>query len=111
MEEKKLRAILENHSKWLKDEGSGERADLRCANLHGADLRCANLHGADLQGADIDFSSWPIWCGGLQVKLCKKNMALLAMIFCWQDCDDEEVQEFQKALRPLVMQSHRYGEC
>jgi hypothetical protein len=42
-----LRDILENHKKWLTNDG-GERA-----NLSGADLRWANLSGANLRGADL----------------------------------------------------------
>ena len=68
MDKAKLKAILESHGKWLKDEGGGERADLRGAdlyeadlhradlsgaNLYGADLRWADLYGADLRGADL----------------------------------------------------------
>lgn len=50
------------------------RADLRGADLWGADLRGANLHravlrGADLRGADLDFSAFPLWCGGLDVHI------------------------------------------
>ena len=49
-------------------------ADLRGANLSGANLSGANLHGADLHGAnlhraDLDFSLWPLRCGGLNVKI------------------------------------------
>lgn len=43
MLKKKLQTIIKNHKKWLNEEHSGERADLR-----GADLRVANLIGADL---------------------------------------------------------------
>ena len=48
-----LSAILSQHSKWLKGEDGGERADLQRANLRGADLQGANLQGADLRGADL----------------------------------------------------------
>ena len=47
-------------------------ADLREADLRGADLHRADLCGADFHGADLDFSSWPLWCGSLNVKLCDK---------------------------------------
>ncbi|EAD1119716.1 pentapeptide repeat-containing protein [Listeria monocytogenes] len=47
MKQEELDIILENHGKWLRDEG-GERADLT-----GADLRHANLTNADLTGADL----------------------------------------------------------
>ncbi|RKZ98961.1 MAG: hypothetical protein DRQ46_00360, partial [Gammaproteobacteria bacterium] len=29
----------------------------------------ANLCGADLDGADLDFSSLPLWCGGLSFRI------------------------------------------
>ena len=62
-----LNEILENHKKWLYNEG-GERADLhdtdlkefilkgvdlRKANLNGANLSKANLENADLRDADL----------------------------------------------------------
>ena len=62
-----LNEILENHKKWLYNEG-GERADLhdtdlkefilkgvdlRKANLNGANLSKANLEDADLRDADL----------------------------------------------------------
>ena len=46
-----IKAILEKHLKWLKDEEGGERAYLRGANLEGANLRGAYLEGAYLEGA------------------------------------------------------------
>ena len=63
-----LNEILENHKKWLYNEG-GERADLhdtdlkefilkgvdlRKANLEGANLSKANLEDADLRDADLE---------------------------------------------------------
>ena len=49
-------------------------ANLRDANLRGANLRCANLsdanlRDANLRGANIDFSCFPLWCGGLDVNI------------------------------------------
>lgn len=52
MKAEELKAILEDHSKWLRDEG-GKRADLSLADLRGADLREADLRGADLVGANL----------------------------------------------------------
>ena len=51
MNKQQVLEILENHLKWLNDPDTGERADLRGANLYEADLRGANLYGADLRGA------------------------------------------------------------
>ncbi|EAE2934792.1 pentapeptide repeat-containing protein [Listeria monocytogenes] len=75
MKQEELDIILENHGKWLLNEG-GERANLsnidlkntnlrfanlRLAYLRGADLSNANLRGAnlrfaDLRGADLRFA-------------------------------------------------------
>ena len=44
---------LELHTKWLRDEEGGVRANLRGANLRGADLSEANLSWANLSGADL----------------------------------------------------------
>lgn len=44
-------------------------ADLIYANLRGANLRGADLNGADLRGANIDYSAFPLWCGGLDVNI------------------------------------------
>ena len=53
-----LKEVLEKHSKWLRREHGGERADLSGADLRGADLSGADLSGADLsraylRGADL----------------------------------------------------------
>ena len=47
-------------------------ADLRSANLYSADLYSANLYSADLRSADLDFSAFPLWCGGLEVNIDDK---------------------------------------
>lgn len=71
-------AILENSDLRHSDLRG---ADLRHAILEGSDLQGAILRGADLQysdlrrtalrhsdlrGADIDYASWPLWCGSLK---------------------------------------------
>jgi uncharacterized protein YjbI with pentapeptide repeats len=53
-----LATILDLHSKWLRDEPEGKRADLAGANLtranlYGADLSMADLSGASLSMADL----------------------------------------------------------
>ena len=57
MDAAKLKDILEKHSKWLKGEDGGERADLRSADLRSADLSYANLHYADLRYADLHYAN------------------------------------------------------
>lgn len=53
MTEERLMEILIKHSKWLRDEDGGERANLRDADLRNADLRGIDLSHADLRGADF----------------------------------------------------------
>ncbi|EAC6885898.1 pentapeptide repeat-containing protein [Listeria monocytogenes] len=70
MKQEELDIILENHGKWLLNEG-GERANLsnidlkntnlrfanlRVANLSYADLSYANLRGANLSGANLSYA-------------------------------------------------------
>ncbi|EKZ1467689.1 pentapeptide repeat-containing protein [Listeria monocytogenes] len=52
MKQEELDIVLENHGKWLRDEG-GKKADLSNADLSNADLSSADLRGADLRGADL----------------------------------------------------------
>ena len=131
MEENQLKNVLELHRKWINKEPGGERADLwranlwranlrranlwranlREANLRGADLRGADLRGADLCGANLDYSCWPLWCGSLDVRVCKRIAAQLAYHFCRLDCDDQEVIAAQNAIIPLANQFHRADEC
>jgi len=42
----KLKAVLQEHAKWLLDPTTGAQANLRGANLRGANLRGAYLSGA-----------------------------------------------------------------
>ena len=136
MEEKQLKKILELHQKWINKEPGGKRANLREADLRGADLREAdlrganlreadlrgadlweanlweaNLRGADLREADLDYSCWPLWCGSLDVRVCKRIAAQLAYHFCRLDCDDQEVIAAQNAIIPLANQFHRADDC
>jgi len=48
-----LKAVLELHLKWLRNEEGGEHADLQHANLQHANLQDANLQDADLRDADL----------------------------------------------------------
>ena len=57
MNQKDLQQILDDHKKWINDDG-GKRADLRDSDLsdsylRGADLRDSDLRGSDLRGADL----------------------------------------------------------
>ncbi|EAC4840330.1 hypothetical protein ARY01_02915 [Listeria monocytogenes] len=61
MKQEELDIILENHGKWLRNEG-GERvnlsyANLSNANLSNADLSYANLSNANLSNADLSYAN------------------------------------------------------
>ena len=86
-------------------------ADLRHADLRDAYLRRANLCDANLCGADIDYACWPLWCGGLHVKIDKRIACQLAYHFCNQDCDDPEYIEARNAILNFANQFHRVQEC
>ncbi|EAK9318600.1 TPA: pentapeptide repeat-containing protein [Listeria monocytogenes] len=55
MKQEELDIILENHGKWLRNEG-GEKADLSNADLKNTNLRFANLRLADLRGANLSYA-------------------------------------------------------
>ena len=80
--------IIDNHKKWLQSNGEeGERANLRSADLSSANLRYAdlsyadlsyaNLRSANLRSANLDFSAFPLWCGGLDVHIDDKQATQL----------------------------------
>ena len=102
MNHEELQEILEEHKKWINGEDGGVIADLRGADLRRADLSEADLRGADLRRADLDFSCWPLWCGSLAVKVCKRIAVQLAYHFCKLDCDDPEY--IAAAMRYLTLQ-------
>ena len=127
-----LKEILRLHKMWLSGEDGGLRAALRGADLRGANLRWADLVGADLrgailrdadlhgtsfrgadlrganlQGASIDFSSFPLWCGGAYFKADVKLLRQLAAHMCTIDCEDKEWLELKKTILPFAQKSHR----
>lgn len=126
---------------------NGERADLRYADLSNADLRYANLRSADLSSADLrsadlsnadlsnanlrfadlryadlsnanlDFSAFPLWCGGLDVNIDDKIAIqllyhLVRNVQFSKNTSDEMKAIFR--LKTVVEQAnkfHRVEEC
>ncbi|ENI7683276.1 pentapeptide repeat-containing protein [Listeria monocytogenes] len=98
MKQEELDIILENHGKWLRDEG-GERADLTSADLRhtnlsnavltGADLRHANLTNANLTNAVLTWVNWQDVRGltvvAVQVDTTRKNnqIAYIKELHIW----------------------------
>ncbi len=85
--------------------------NFKICNLSGLNLCDANLCGANLCGADIDYACWPLWCGGLHVKIDKRIACQLAYHFCAQDCDDPEYIAARNAILSFANQFHRAAEC
>ena len=133
MEQARLNKILDNHKLWLKTNGEqGERADLRSADLRSANLRYADLRYADLRSADLssadlrsadlssanlDFSAFPLWCGGLDVHIDDKQATQLLYHFMRNVQYSKNTSKALKKIcriKPLVKQAnkfHRVEEC
>ena len=92
-------------------------ANLRGADLYGANLRGANLRDADLYGADLDFSCWPLWCGGLGVKIDDRIARQLIYHVCSAVVSSPEISDSIKSVmlsRPVLdiaNKFHRVDEC
>ena len=95
-------------------------ADLQGANLRDADLRCANLRGAnlrdaDLQGANLDFSCFPLWCGGLDIHLDDRQLIQIAYHLVRNGLHSKNAsEETKKELAKLIdfaNRFHRVDEC
>ena len=120
MTSEEIKKVLDLHKKWLNDEEGGERADLRDADLRDADLRGADLRGADLRwadlrgadlsradlrGADLDFSCFPLWCGGSKFQCDTKLVYQLLAHICTLEFDDTE--GIKDLIMPFAAKSHR----
>ena len=122
-----LNTIIQLHEKWLRREPGGKKANLSSADLRGADLSGANLRDADLSGADlshadlryadlrganVDFSSWPLWCGSLKgVKVDARIARQLAYHLCSVVCDDPEFTSIRDQILPFANKFHKVDEC
>ena len=80
-----IKQVLDSHQKWINGEDGGE--------------------GADLSVADLDFSCFPLWCGGAKFK-CDTRLVyqLLAHICTLDFLDDEGIKEL---IMPFAQKSHR----
>jgi uncharacterized protein YjbI with pentapeptide repeats len=97
-------------------------ADLRYANLSSADLRYADLSSAGLRSAnlryaDLDYSAFPLWCGGLDVHIDDKQATQLLYHLVrsvkYSKNTSAQLKKICK-LKTLVKQAnkfHRVKEC
>ena len=80
-----IKQVLDVHKKWLIDEVDGKRADL-----------CK---------ADLDYSCFPLWCGGSKFKCDTKLVYQLLAHICTLDfLDDEGIKDL---IMPFAAKSHR----
>ena len=80
-------------------------ADLRGANLHRANLHWADLRKANLYEANLDFSCFPLWCGGSKFKCDTKLIYQLLAHICTLEFDDTE--GIKDLIMPFAVKSHR----
>ena len=92
-------------------------ADLRSANLSSADLSSANLSSADLRSANLDYSAFPLWCGGLDVHIDDKQATQLLYHLVrnvrFSKNTSAELKKICK-LKSIIRKAnefHRVGEC
>ena len=90
---------------------SGCKKSLLEYDLSDANLSDAKLSGADLRGANLDFSCWPLWCGGLKVKVDKRLACQLAYHLCTMQCDDADYIQMRNSILDFANQFHRVQEC
>ena len=90
MTSEEIKKVLDLYKKWLNNEAGGVRADLR---------------GADLRGADLDFSCFPLWCGGSKFKCDTKLVYQLLAHICTLEFDDAE--GIKDLIMPFALKSHR----
>ena len=120
MTREEIKKVLDSHQKWINEEDGGERAnlheadlrdanlreaDLREADLREADLRGADLNGADLRGANLDFSCFPLWCGGSKFQCDTRLVYQLLAHICTLEFDDTD--GIKTLIMPFAERSHR----
>lgn len=109
--QEELQEILEQHKLWLETRFTKEVKGKR------ANLRYANLRDADLSGANLDFSCFPLWCGGLDVHLDDKQaiQLLYHLVRNVQYSENTSAELKALLLQPQIIdkanQFHRVEEC
>lgn len=92
-------------------------AILRGADLRHSDLRGAGLRNSDLRGADLDYASWPLWCGSLKAYVDDRiAIQLLYHTLSVVQYSPYVCEEVKKALLSaenvrIANRFHRVGEC
>jgi hypothetical protein len=95
MTQEQIDTILKKHQLWLDGKEGGE---------------CANFQDANFQGADLDFSCFPLSCGGTKFKADIKLAYQLLAHLCTLEIDDSDWQELKDKIMPYAKKSHRATE-
>ena len=85
MTSEEIKKVLDLHQKWLNEEEGGVRANL--------------------SGANLDFSCFPLWCGGSKFKCDTKLVYQLLAHICTLDFPDDE--GIKTLILPFAVKSHR----
>ena len=95
-------------------------ANLRWADLRGVDLREANLKDADLRcadlrGTDLDYSSFPLWCGSFDIIVDERLIHQLCyhiakLKYAGNDSDIKTLLE-SDVFKSVANKFHRVEEC
>lgn len=107
MTQQEINKILGLHKAWLNGDENGVRADLRGANLIEANLR----------GADLDYSAFPLWCGGLDVHIDDRQAVQLLyhlvrnVLYSKNTSDELKNLLSQKEIVDKANEFHRVDEC
>ena len=147
MKQEELNGVLRRHKAWLNGKEFGKRADLHGADLWGAILDDSELQGAilrgailedsklqgailrgailedsklqgtDLRGTDLDYASWPLWCGSLKAYVDDRiAIQLLYHTLSVVQHSPYVSEDVKKALLSaenvrIANRFHRVGEC
>lgn len=103
MDQKELNEILDLHSKWLRNEDRGRKADLYGADLSGTNLSGANLRWANLSGAKD---------GNNELLKCNTVLGLKWSILMFQDvvtvgCEKHKLDEWRNFTEDEIGEMHR----
>ena len=107
MTQSEINKILELHKAWLIGDKNGKKADLRRSDFCGADLR----------GADLDYSAFPLWCGGLDVHIDDRQAVQLLyhlvrnVLYSKNTSDELKSLLSQKEIVDKANEFHRVDEC
>jgi len=85
-------------------------AQLKNVSFCNANLLGAGFIGASFENCNLDFSTFPLFCGGLDWKVDARIVRQQAYHLCSMKCDDPEFAEVRKNLLSFANKFHRVVE-